>query len=43
MIKAPDALQIGTGVFYGADKFLTNDTDLKKVNDIEVLVLDDFI
>lgn len=39
-IKAPDALQISTGIFYRADKFLTNDTDL---NEIEVLILDDFI
>ncbi len=42
-IKAPDALQISTGIFYGADKFLTNDTDLKRVDEIEVLVLNDFI
>ncbi len=36
-------LQIGTGIFYGADKFLTNDTDLKRVKEIEVLVADDFL
>ncbi len=42
-IKMPDALQIGTAVFYGADKFLTNDADLKRVKEIEVLVVDDFV
>ena len=41
-IKTPDAIQIAVGALYGADKFLTNDPDLKKVSDIEVLVLDDF-
>lgn len=42
-IKTPDAIQIAVGILYGADKFLTNDPSLKKVIDIEVLVLDDFI
>lgn len=42
-IKAPDALQIATGIFYGTDCFLTNDGDLKRVNDIEILVLGDFV
>ena len=42
-IKTPDAIQIAVGMLYGADKFLTNDPDLKKVTDIEVLALDDFL
>jgi len=42
-IKTPDAIQIAVGVLYGADKFLTNDPVLKKVTDIEVLALDDFL
>jgi len=42
-IKTPDAIQIAVGVLYGATKFLTNDPDLKKVSEIEVLVLDDFL
>ncbi len=42
-IRAPDALQIATGIFYGTDSFLTNDKDLKRVNDIEILVVDDFV
>jgi predicted nucleic acid-binding protein len=42
-IKSPDALQIATGLYYGADKFLTNDVMLRKVNEIEILILDDFL
>lgn len=42
-IKTPDAIQIAVGIFYDATKFLTNDSDLKKVSEIEVLVLDDFL
>lgn len=42
-VRTPDALQIATGVLYGATSFLTNDPDLKKVTDIKVIVLDDFL
>ena len=42
-IRTPDAIQIAVGIRYGASKFLTNDPDLKKVSDIEVLVLDDYL
>jgi predicted nucleic acid-binding protein len=42
-IKTPDAIQIAVGILYGASKFVTNDPDLKKVSDIEVHVLDDFL
>jgi len=42
-IKTPDAIQIAIGVLYGANKFLTNDPGLKKVADITVLVLDEFL
>lgn len=42
-IKAPDALQIAATLVHKADKFLTNDADLKKVTELEVLILDDFI
>lgn len=42
-IRTPDAIQIAVGILYGAAKFLTNDPDLKKVSDIKVLVLDDFL
>ena len=42
-IKTPDAIQVSVRVLYGASKFLTNDPDLKTVDGIEVLVLDDFL
>ena len=42
-IKTPDAIQIAVGILYGANRFLTNDPALKKVSDIRVLVLDEFI
>lgn len=42
-IKTPDAIQIAVGILYGAVKFVTNDPALKKVSDIDVLVLDDFL
>jgi len=40
-IKTPDAIQIATGIFGGAEVFLTNDDKLGKVEEIEVLVLDE--
>lgn len=42
-IKTPDAIQIAVGVLYGASIFLTNDPILKRVSDIKVLVVDDFL
>ena len=42
-IRTPDAIQIAVGVVYGADTFLTNDLGLKKVSDIKVVILEDFL
>jgi len=42
-IRTPDAIQIAVGIIYGADTFLTNDSDLKKVHDIRVVILEDFL
>lgn len=42
-IRTPDAIQIAVGIIYGADAFLTNDANLKKVTDIRVLILEDFL
>lgn len=42
-IKTPDAIQIATGVLYGASVFITNDPALEKVSEIKVMVLDDFL
>jgi predicted nucleic acid-binding protein len=41
-IRTPDAIQIAVGIIYGADAFLTNDSGLKKVNDIRVMILEEF-
>lgn len=42
-MKTPDAIQIAVGTLYGATKFLTNDPDLKRVSEIKILVLDDYL
>ncbi|MEA3417283.1 MAG: type II toxin-antitoxin system VapC family toxin [Thermodesulfobacteriota bacterium] len=42
-IRTPDAIQIAVGIIYGADTFLTNDSSLKKVEDIRVVILEDFL
>jgi predicted nucleic acid-binding protein len=42
-IRTPDAIQIAVGIIYGADAFLTNDSGLKKVKDIRVVILQDFL
>jgi predicted nucleic acid-binding protein len=42
-IRTPDAIQIAVGIIYGADTFLTNDSNLKKVKDIKMVVLEDFL
>lgn len=41
-IRTPDAIQIATGIHHGANAFLTNDANLRKVIDINILILDDF-
>jgi len=42
-IRTPDAIQIAVGIIYAADTFLTNDSDMKKVKDISVVILEDFL
>ena len=42
-LKTPDAIQIATAIHHKANYFLTNDTALKKVKGIKVLVLDDYL
>ena len=42
-LRALDALQIATAMDVGADLFITNDSALKKVRDLKVLVLKDFL
>ena len=42
-IRTPDAIQIAVENLYHATKFLTNDPNLRKVSDIKILVLDDYL
>lgn len=42
-IRTPDAIQIAVGIQYGALDFLTNDPKLKKISEIKVHVLDDYL
>jgi predicted nucleic acid-binding protein len=40
-LKLPDALQIATAIYYECDAFLTNDIDLKRVKELQIIVLED--
>lgn len=42
-IRMPDAMQLAVAIENGATLFITNDKDLKKVEEIEVLVLEDYL
>ena len=42
-IRTPDAIQIATSIIGNAGAFITNDIALKKVKEIVVLILDDFL
>jgi len=39
-IKTPDALHIATAIVSGCDGFLTNDRTLKRIHEINVIILD---
>ena len=41
-LRTPDALQIAACLAHGAGAFVTNDRRLRRVNEIDVFVLDDF-
>lgn len=42
-LKTPDAIQVATALHAGADALLTNDTGLKRVAEITILILDDLV
>ncbi|MBW4523229.1 MAG: PIN domain-containing protein [Scytolyngbya sp. HA4215-MV1] len=42
-LKLPDALQIATARVTGCQAFLTNDTALKRVGELRILVLSELI
>jgi predicted nucleic acid-binding protein len=41
-IRTPDAIQIATAIVEGAAAFITNDDQLKKVNEIEIVLLEEW-
>lgn len=42
-IRPPDAIQIGTALIEEAEAFITNDSKLKRINEIEIIVMKEFI
>ena len=42
-IRTPDAIQISAAILYGEGVFITNDNTLKRIKNIDVLCLDDYI
>jgi len=42
-LRLPDALQVATAVYAGCDAFLTNDTQLQRVQDLRVNVLEEIL
>ena len=42
-LRTPDAIQIGTCIHRQADLFVTNDKTFRRVQEIEILLLDDFV
>jgi predicted nucleic acid-binding protein len=42
-LRTPDAIQMAVGIENGGTVFITNDGNLKRVAEIEVLVLEDYL
>lgn len=42
-LRTPDALQIAVAIRAGCDAFVTNDTGLRRVTEIRIVVLDDLV
>jgi len=42
-LKTPDAIHMATALLNGAQAFVTNDAGLKRVNELDVLVLEDYV
>ena len=42
-LRTPDAIHLATAIEASCDAFLTNDKQLKRVQDIQILLLDDLI
>ncbi|MBI4722481.1 MAG: PIN domain-containing protein [Candidatus Stahlbacteria bacterium] len=42
-IKIPDAIQLAAGIENNGTLFITNDKDLKKIEEIEIIVLENYL
>jgi len=42
-LRPPDAIQLGGSAVFGAEAFITNDARLKKVKDMQILLVDDVL
>jgi len=42
-LRAPDALHIGAAIVHGATAFITNDRRLRRVNETEIIILEDYV
>lgn len=42
-LKTPDAIHLATAIEHKADVFITNDKQLKKVKEIAILYLGDYL
>ena len=42
-LRPADAIQVATSLRHGATAFLTNDRDLRRINDLRVILLEDYV
>jgi len=42
-LKTPDAIHVATALLHGAQAFVSNDAGLKRVKELDVLVLEDYV
>jgi len=42
-VRTPDALHVAAAIASGATAFVTNDKRLRRVNEIEIVILDDYV